>query len=238
MEKAEARRLQPYFVRSFFLKAFDAARRRSATPARPAGTRSRHVPAAIRERDRRLTGRNRREQEPVLKRYDRICFTRGRHPAARQAGPGPRRADAPRPSADAGHADMILEQHANLLRQGAILVDPADDGPGPWLLFLLTHEVKSGDGTCSPRRMQFVRVGPGRRRAVRRMGAAPRPGAAGRGGTRLCSARRAGRPLDSPTRSTQAVALAAATLVPEHFREVAGRRIAHVEKTLAAVHDA
>ena len=27
MEKAEARRLQPFFVRSFFLKAFDAARR-------------------------------------------------------------------------------------------------------------------------------------------------------------------------------------------------------------------
>jgi hypothetical protein len=35
----------------------------------------------------------------------------------------------------------------------------------------------------------------------------------------------------------RALALAAATLVPEHFQEVAGRRIAHVDKTLAAVHE-
>ena len=35
----------------------------------------------------------------------------------------------------------------------------------------------------------------------------------------------------------RALALAAATLVPEHFKEVAGRRIAHVDKTLAAVHE-
>ena len=47
--------------------------------------------------------------------------------------------------------------------------------------------------------------------------------------------------LDAPwIRADQeqtAVALAAATLVPEHFKEVADRRVAHVEKTLAAVHD-
>ena len=35
----------------------------------------------------------------------------------------------------------------------------------------------------------------------------------------------------------RALALAAATLVPEHFKEVAERRIAHVDKTLAAVHE-
>ena len=35
----------------------------------------------------------------------------------------------------------------------------------------------------------------------------------------------------------RALALAATTLVPEHFQEVAGRRIAHVDKTLAAVHE-
>ena len=33
------------------------------------------------------------------------------------------------------------------------------------------------------------------------------------------------------------MALAAATLVPEHFNEVATRRIAHVDKTLTAVHE-
>ena len=35
----------------------------------------------------------------------------------------------------------------------------------------------------------------------------------------------------------RALALAATTLVPEHYQEVAQRRIAHVDKTLAAVHE-
>ena len=35
-----------------------------------------HVPALIRERDRQITGRNRRELAPVLKRYERVCFTK------------------------------------------------------------------------------------------------------------------------------------------------------------------
>src|SRR5262249_48741540 len=70
MERAEARRLQPYFVRSFFLKAFDALGG-TAHPRELGRFEITHVPAVIRERDRRMTGRNRREQEPVLKRYDR-----------------------------------------------------------------------------------------------------------------------------------------------------------------------
>ena len=56
--------------------------------------------------------------------------------------------------------DTLLETNANLLRRGAVLVDPADDADRPWLLLLLTHEVKSGDGTVLSRRMQFVRVDP------------------------------------------------------------------------------
>jgi len=44
-------------------------------------------------------------------------------------------------------------------------------------------------------------------------------------------------PWISADQERRAVALAATTLVPEHFNEVAGRRIAHVDKTLSAVHD-
>jgi hypothetical protein len=56
----------------------------------------------------------------------------------------------------------------------------------------------------------------------------------------------ADRPLLAPTLAApwltagleqRALALAASTLVPEHFSEIAGRRIAHVDKTLAAVHE-
>ena len=159
IERAEARRLQPFFVRSFFLKAFDTL---GGTIHRRESERWEitHVPAAIRERDRRLTGRNRREQEPILKRYDRIAFTRD----AIQPNdkPGLARAVFMHP----GHplmlaiTDMILEQNANLLRQGTVLVDPADESEQPLLLFLLTHEVKSGDGAVLSKRMQFIRVNP------------------------------------------------------------------------------
>src|SRR5262249_58274711 len=119
-----------------------------------------HVPTSIRERDRRITGRNRREQEPVLRRYERICFTREAIQPLDK--PGISRAVLMHP----GHplmlalSDLILEQHANLLRQGTILVDPADEGEEASLLFLLTHEVKSGDGAVLSKRLQFVRVSP------------------------------------------------------------------------------
>ncbi|MDG2571207.1 helicase-related protein, partial [Vibrio parahaemolyticus] len=75
MEKAEARRLQPYFVRASFSQAFNALG--GAMHAREAGRYEiTHVPVSIRERDRRITGRKRRDQEPVFKKSERICFER------------------------------------------------------------------------------------------------------------------------------------------------------------------
>lgn len=235
MDKAEARRLQPYFTRSFFLKAFE--RLGGSIYPREAGRfEITHVPTSIRERDRRITGRNRREAEPVLKRYERVCFEKeALQPLDK---PGLSRAVLMHP----GHplmlamSDLILEQHANLLRQGCVLVDPADFDEDPWLLFLLTHEVKSGDGLVLSKRLQFVRVDPDGSSTF--AGWAPHLDL---------------EPLDDSERSIlksvldadwiaadqerRAVALAASTLVPEHFREVSERRIAHVDKTLAAVHD-
>lgn len=235
MEKAEARRLQPYFVRSFFLKAFEqvggTAHRREAERYEIT-----HVPAVIRERDRRLTGRSRREQEPVLKRYDRVAFSRDAVQPTDK--PGLARAVLMHP----GHplmlsvTDLILEQNANLLRRGAVLVDPADGSAQPWLLALLTHEVKSGDGTTLSRRMQFIRVNPdgsagfagwGPHLDLEPLAEADRPLLAG-----IMTA-----PWLQAELENRAGALAAAALVPDHFEEVAERRVAHVEKTLAAVHD-
>ncbi|KAA6184259.1 DUF3883 domain-containing protein [Thiohalocapsa marina] len=235
MDKAEARRLQPFFVRAFFGKALDALGG-TAHPREAGRFEITHVPAAIRERDRRLTGRNRREHEPVLRRYSRVCFERTAIQPLDK--PGLERAVLMHP----GHplmlamTDMLLEQHANLLRQGAVLIDPADEGEEPALLFLLTHEIKSGDGTVLSKRLQFVRVGPD--------GAASFAGWAPH--LDLEPLDEAERPLLEETlaapwiasgQESRALALAAQTLVPEHYREVAHRRIAHVEKTLAAVNE-
>ena len=68
MERADARRLQPHYVESFFLEAFKllGGNARQREPRRFEIT---HVPAPIRNRDR-LIGIG----EPVLTRYERIVF--------------------------------------------------------------------------------------------------------------------------------------------------------------------
>jgi superfamily II DNA or RNA helicase len=235
MEKAEARRLQPFFVRAFFTRALDALGG-TAHPREAGRFEITHVPAAIRERDRRLTGRNRREHEPVIKRYSRICFER--EAIQPMDKPGIERAVLMHP----GHplmlsmTDMLLEQYANLLRQGSVLIDPADEGTDPALLFLLTHEIKSGDDRVLSKRLQFVRVGADGKATF--AGWAPH--------LDLEPLAEEDRPLLEETLAApwiasgqegRALALAAQTLVPEHYREVAHRRIAHVEKTLAAVNE-
>ena len=235
MEKAEARKLQPYFVRSFFTKAFESLKG-VMHPREAARFEVTYVPENIRERDRLITGRNRRDLAPVLKRYERVCFTRE---AVRPLDkPGAAFAAMLHP----GHplmlavSDIILENHGNLLRQGTVLVDPTDEGDEPHLLFLLTHEIKSGNDQVLSKRLQFVRVAPDGSAAF--AGWAPH--------LDLEALQPSDRPLLKDLLSApwirvdqekRALALAAATLVPEHFKEVAERRIAHVDKTLAAVHE-
>jgi superfamily II DNA or RNA helicase len=235
MEKAEARRLQPFFVRAFFTKALSTLGG-SMLRREEGRCEITHVSTEIRERDRRITGRNRREQEPILKRYERICFEGDAiQPVER---PGLSRAVLMHP----GHplmlamTDLILERNANLLRRGAVLVDPIDDTAEPWLLFLLTHEVKSGDGTILSKRLQFIRVD--------RDGTASFAGWAPHLDLKPLEladrARIASLLSETWIKSDQehrAVTLAASTLVPEHFNEVAVRRIEHVDRTLAAVHE-
>lgn len=235
MEKAEARRLQPYFVRAFFLKALSALGG-TAHPREAGRFEITHVPAAIRERDRRLTGRNRREHEPILKRYERICFERTAIQPLEKAGLA--RAVLMHP----GHplmlslSDMLLEEHTNLLRQGAVLIDPTDEGLEPALLFLLTHEIKSGDGSVLSKRLQFVRVGADGNATFAgwapHLDLEPLPDTERPLLKDVLSA-----PWIAGGQEARALALAAGNLVPEHYNEVAHRRIAHVEKTLAAVHE-
>ena len=253
MEKAEARRLQPYFIRSFFMKAFDSLGG-SIYSRELERFEISHVPAVLRERDRLITGRNRRELAPVLKRYERVCFAKD---AVRPVEkPGLPFAIMIHP----GHplmlamTDVVLESHANLLRQGAILVDPTDHGDQPSLLFLLTHEVKSGDnrpdggrvagardgagatGKVISKRLQFVHVLPDGSASF--AGWAPHLDLEALAATdRPLLDELLTQPWLTAGLEQRALALAAATLVPEHFDEIAVRRIALVDKTLAAVHE-
>ena len=138
MERAEARRLQPHYIESFFIEAFTrlGGRVREREPQR---YRISHVPVQVRERDR-LIGRG----EPVLPRYDRIAFEKdlmappGQVPAAFVC-PG-------HPLLDAT-IDLTRERHDGLLRKGAVLVDEHDAGDRPRVLLYLEHSIQDGSRT-------------------------------------------------------------------------------------------
>ncbi len=68
VERAEARRLQPHYVESFFLEAF---KQLGGTIKQREFRRFEisHVPAPIRNRDRQS-----RIRDPVLARYERVVF--------------------------------------------------------------------------------------------------------------------------------------------------------------------
>ena len=196
-----------------------------------------HVPAAFRERDRQITGRNRRDLAPVLKRYERVCFTKEAvRPLDR---PGTPFASMIHP----GHplmlavSDMMLEQHGNLAAPGSrSSLIPSMTATSP--RFSSCSPTRSNPATACP--FQAAPIRPRHSRWQRH------PLLAGHrtSTTNHCQ------PADVPCWPTcfcrawiradqeqRLLALAATTLVPEHYDEVAGRRIAHVDKTLAAVHE-
>jgi hypothetical protein len=229
MDRAEARKLQPYFLRSFFLQAFarmggDARRREGQRYEIP------HVPATLRESDRVVSD----TRKPVLRRYERICFD---NQDIQIHG---------RPDADLVHPahplmaaliDATLIVHRRALKQGAVLVDPADPGDQPRLLLILDHSVREGSGreahTIS-RRLQFVWAHPDS--SMQAADAAPHLG--------LIPIAKADRDLlddvfeqpwlDAGLES-RAVAHAAQTMVPEHYEEIRRQRIERLDKIHAAV---
>ena len=153
MEKAEARKLQPYFIRAFFAEAFKTVG--GEMRVREEGRfEVRHVPAVIRERDR-IMGESR---TPVLRKYERICFEKS-YIRIR----GNPMADLIHPAHPLMHAttDLVLSAHRNKLKQGAVLVDPNDDSIDPNVLFMVDHTVREASGdhprTVS-RRLQFVSI--------------------------------------------------------------------------------
>lgn len=237
MEKAEARKLQPYFIRSFFSQAFQqlGGELRSREQGRYEIT---HVPANIRERDRQITGRDRRNLDPVLRKYERVCFEKQYVRLADRVG-------APMASLlHPGHplmqsvTDLVMEQHRNKLKQGAVLTDPSDMGLTPKVMFIIDHCVKEGSDSAAvvSRRMQFVEIDP--QGGAINAGWAPHldlEPIAKADMSLIEDVLRA--PWITQNLEQQALAHASIHLVPEHFDEVRTRREKSVDKTLSAVHE-
>ena len=231
MDKAEARKLQPRFIRTFFTEAFQSicGRLRRRESGR---FEVRHVPAAIRERDR-IIGETR---TPVLRKYERICFEK----QLRQIRGKPM-ADLIHPSHPLMRSttDLILSAHRTKLRQGAVLVNPGDDGIEPKILFMLDHSVRESSGVqprVVSRRLQFVEID--RQGKAFQAGWAPHLDLQPIGDSDLELVKDI---LDDPWVSTNlekmALNYASQHLVLEHYQEVKDRRERQADKILAAVKD-
>ncbi len=233
MERAEARRLQPHFIASFFIEAFRllGGTIREREPKRYEIT---HVPSLIRTRDRAIGTR-----EPVLQRYERITFEKDLisipgKPLAAFVCPG-------HPLLDAT-IDLIIEQHRDLLKRGAILVDESDPSDQIRVLVYLEHSIQDartdrhGQRRVVSHQLQFVELK--NENNTRAAGYAPyldyRPLASNE--QELC-----GRFEEPPwTRAdleSQVLLHAAQYLVPQHLQEVRQRKEELVDKAMKAVKD-
>ncbi|UIE39780.1 helicase-related protein [Leptodesmis sichuanensis] len=242
MERAEARKLQPHFIASFFLEAFQqlGGTIRQREPKRYEIT---HVPAVIRSRDR-VMGRG----EPILRRYERICFEKDLisvpgKPLAAFVCPG-------HPLLDAV-IDLTLELNRDVLRRGAILVDENDPGEAVRALVYLEHSIqdarteRDGRRRVVSRRMQYVEILEPQRheaheeREVKNAGYAPyldyRPSTPEEQALladplySLC--------LRGSNLEEQATTYAITHLVPQHLQEVREHKEELIDKTIRAVKD-
>lgn len=134
--------------------------------------------------------------------------------------------------------DMVLEEHRNKLKQGAMLIDPNDMSITTKVCFIIDHSVKEGvdSNHVISRRMQFVAIDA--QGNAGNAGWAPHLDLEPIGETDLKLVEDVLQaPWISQNLEQQALAYAATHLVPEHFEEVKTRREKHVDKTLRVVHE-
>ena len=235
MERAEARRLQPHYVESFFIEAF---KHLGGTLKQRENRRFEisHVPAIIRNRDR-LIGVG----EPVLSRYERVVFEKNliNPPGQTLAAfvcPG-------HPLLDAT-LDLVVERNRDLLKRGTVLVDESDMGTEPRVLFYLEHAIqdgsvlRNGERRAVSKRMLYVEIGASG--VVRHLNYAPyldyRPLQVGEPSVEILVSRPEFAWI-TPELERKAQLHAIECVVPEHLEEVRGRRLELIRKTEAAVKD-
>ena len=154
MERAQARRLQPHYIRSFFVEALRGLG--GYIPQRePRRYYIKRVPEQIRQHSLRRLGKRLPES------YERIAFEKdasriGDYMNAEFIAPG-------HPLLDAT-VQLTLDTYGKQLQQGAVLVDENDPGNRTRLLLYLDHTIldgsktSSGEPSIASRRMQYVEL--------------------------------------------------------------------------------
>jgi superfamily II DNA or RNA helicase len=215
MERAEARRLQPHYLTSFFREALE--RLGGSVYLREAGRMEvAYVPPRVRK-------------PGVLRQYTRVTFHKDR-----VSLPGKPQADFLVP----GHPlldavlEGVLDAWGKYLERGTILVD--ENATEPRLVLALEHEVEDARGPVSRR---LLYVGVGLTGEVQAEGPAPyldlRPATEEE---RRLGLELAGR-LDLPGLLDKAETYAVEHLAREHLEEVRSLREREVDRTLKAARE-
>jgi superfamily II DNA or RNA helicase len=232
LERAETRKLQPHFIRAFFLEAFTLLG--GAIRERESGRfEITHVPAELRRRDRQIG-----LGAPMLRRYERVTFEK--HLIAVDGRPPAQFVTPGHPLLD-GTIDLIIERYDSLLRLGAVLIDETDPGKEPNILVYLQHAVvdgridAAGNRRVVSKQFDFVTVSPDGRSV--RAGWAPyldcRPATEEELKLLLPVIESDWVRKDLESRALEH----GVQLAREHLEEVRRRTIDRVEKTTAAVRD-
>lgn len=139
MERREAHKLQPHFIEAFFIEAFKhvGGRMRAREKGRYEIT---FVPASVRNRDM-IIGFG----EPVLQKYERICFDKA---YCNVPGQTPAVLICPGHPLLEATMDLVREKHVDVMKSGAIFIDENDYGTAARLLFYIEDVVQ--DGTILP----------------------------------------------------------------------------------------
>jgi hypothetical protein len=238
MERAAARRLQPFYIKAFFLQAFEHLG--GTLYERERGRYAIHnVPASLR------TYAREHGMGPISIKYERICFEKALihlsdgattgAPAATFVCPG-------HPLLDALIA-LMLERERALLQRGGILVDETDPGTEPRILFYLEQAIRdatpfrSGEHPTISSEVHFVEMNLANQ--PREAGGAPyldyRPASAdeiAQIGAQALAPFKGNRTLEERAKN-----YAVEHLAPRHLEAVKERRLQLLNKTEAAVQE-
>lgn len=234
MERYNARKLQPHYIKAFFMQAFQ---KYNGTIAERQRERFRidYVPAKIRNRSKTL-------QNPlqVLKKYDRITFSK-----SLIESPGYPLADFICP----GHPlldtliHLTLDDLGNILQSGSILVNESDPCEDVRLLFFLEHSIydevegASSQGHLLSKEVHFVQADEddnltmgGSAPYLNYRSPLPKEQA-------LINQILSKINFNSEQMADQVINYAIENLVPKHMDRIRRRREEQIRKTKAAVHE-
>ncbi len=232
MERMEAHKLQPHFIEAFFIEAFQSVGGK-IRPREKGRYEITSVPFAVRSRDMQIGF-----GEPVLTRYERVCFDK---PYCNVPGLAQAALIAPGHPLLEATIDLIRERNIDVLKRGAVFIDDNDLGTDARLLFYVEDSVQ--DGVIMPngskrvisKNIHFVEI--------KEDGTAVNAGYAPYLDYRAAEADEQGAVREFLNRARWlqadvediAVGYAIGSIIPQHVNEVRARKQKLIEKTVKAV---